>query len=85
MTIFMIYPAVATVIRSLFNRTGETFVGLDNYLQIFSDGRTFHAIQNNIIWVLIFPAAVTALGVLFAVLLERVPYRLVIRTILFMP
>ncbi|TMG34327.1 MAG: ABC transporter permease subunit [Chloroflexi bacterium] len=81
----MIYPAVATVIRSLFNRTGETFVGLDNYLQIFSDGRTFHAIQNNIIWVLIFPAAVTALGVLFAVLLERVPYRLVIRTILFMP
>jgi alpha-glucoside transport system permease protein len=33
----------------------------------------------------IVPAAVTGLGVLFAVLLERVPYRLLIRTLLFMP
>jgi alpha-glucoside transport system permease protein len=83
--IFIIYPAIATVIRSFFNRTGNTFVSVDNYARVFTDGRTLHAIQNNIIWLLIFPAAVTGLGVLFAVLLERVPYRLVIRLILFTP
>jgi alpha-glucoside transport system permease protein len=85
LAIFIVYPAIATVIRSLFNRAGDTFVGFDNYARVFSDPRTLRAIENNIIWVLVFPAAVTALGVLFAVLLERVPYRLVIRTILFMP
>jgi alpha-glucoside transport system permease protein len=83
--IFIIYPAIATIISSFFNKTGETFVGFDNYARVFTDGRTFHAIQNNIIWLLIFPAAVTGLGVVFAVLLERVPYRVVVRLILFTP
>jgi alpha-glucoside transport system permease protein len=83
--IFIIYPVIATIIRSLFNRTGEAFVGFDNYVKVFTDSRTLHAIQNNIIWLLVFPITVTGFGVLFAVLLERVPYRLVVRTILFTP
>jgi len=83
--IFIVYPVIATIIRSFFNRTGETFVGVDNYFKVFTDSRTLHAIQNNIIWLLVFPVAVTGFGVLFAVLLERVPYRLVVRTILFTP
>jgi alpha-glucoside transport system permease protein len=83
--LFIVYPVIATVIRSFFNRSGDTFVGFGNYAQVFTNGRTLHALQNNIIWVVIFPAAVTGLGVLFAVLLERVPYRLLIRTLLFMP
>ena len=83
--VFIVYPVIATVIRSLFNRTGDIFVGLDNYVKVFTDSRTLHAIQNNIIWLLVFPVAVTGFGVMFAVLLERVPYRLVVRTILFTP
>lgn len=83
--IFIIYPTIATIIRSFFNRSGDGFVGVGNYVKVFTDSRTLHAIQNNVIWLLIFPAAVTTLGVLFAVLLERVPYRLVVRTILFTP
>jgi len=83
--IFIVYPAIATVIRSFFNRAGDNFVGFDNYSRVFTDGRTLHAIQNNIVWLIIFPAVVTGLGVVFAVLLERVPYRLVIRLILFTP
>ena len=83
--VFIIYPVIATIIRSLFNRSGDTLVGFDNYVKVFTDSRTLHAIQNNIIWLLVFPVAVTGFGVLFAVLLERVPYRLVVRTILFTP
>ncbi|MDQ6713113.1 MAG: sugar ABC transporter permease, partial [Candidatus Dormibacteraeota bacterium] len=83
--IFIVYPVIATIIRSAFNRSGDSFVGLDNYVKVFTDSRTLHAIQNNIIWLLVFPIAVTGFGVLFAVLLERVPYRLVVRTILFTP
>jgi alpha-glucoside transport system permease protein len=83
--LFIVYPVIATVIRSFFNQGGDTFVAFDNYAQLFTNGRTLHALQNNIIWVVIYPAVVTGLGVLFAVLLERVPYRLLIRTLLFMP
>ncbi len=83
--VWMIYPALATVYRSFFDSSGSSFVGLANYSQIFSDSRIVTTLKNNAIWVIVFPALVTGLGVLFAVLLERVRYRLVLRTILFMP
>ncbi len=63
---------VATMWRSLFNDRGTEFVWLDNYKQIFTDERLQTALKNNALWVLIVPAAVTAVGLVFAVLTERV-------------
>jgi len=83
--VWVIYPSVATVYRSFFDRAGQNFVGLANFQRIFTDPATLVVLRNNAIWVLVFPAVVTALGVVFAVLLERVPYKLVLRTLLFMP
>jgi alpha-glucoside transport system permease protein len=83
--VWMVYPAVATIYRSFFDSSGNNFIGLGNYAQIFHDKRILTTLGNNLIWVLVFPALVTGLGVLFAVLLERVRYRLALRTILFMP
>jgi alpha-glucoside transport system permease protein len=83
--VWMLYPAVATVYRSFFDSAGSNFIGLDNYSQIFRNSRIVTTLENNAVWVIVFPALVTALGVLFAVLLERVQYRLALRTILFMP
>jgi len=83
--VWVIYPSFATVYRSFFDRTGQNFVGLANFQRIFTDPATLVVLRNNAIWVLIFPAVVTALGVVFAVLLERVRYKLVMRTLLFMP
>lgn len=83
--VWVIYPSFATAYRSLFDRSGQNFVGLDNFQRIFTDPATLVVLRNNALWVLVFPAVVTALGVAFAVLLERVRYKLVMRTILFMP
>ena len=83
--VWVIYPSIATVYRSLFDQTGQNFVGLANFQRIFTDSATLVVLRNNAIWVLVFPAVVTALGVSFAVLLERVRYKLLLRTILFMP
>jgi alpha-glucoside transport system permease protein len=83
--VWVIYPSFATIYRSFFDRTGQGFVGLANYQRIFTDPATLVVLRNNAIWVLVFPAVVTALGVVFAVLLERVRYKLVMRTLLFMP
>ena len=43
------------------------------------------AIRNNAIWVLVVPALVTAIGLVFAVLTERVAWSVAFRTAVFMP
>ena len=58
---------------SLFDRSGENFVGLDNYETIFTEDTLQQALNNNLIWVLVIPMFVAALGLVFAVLTERVP------------
>lgn len=83
--IYIAYPLFFTLIRSLFDRNGESFVGLGNYIDVFSDNRTLVALRNNAIWVLVAPTVVTALGLIFAVLTERIKWAAAFRLVLFMP
>src|SRR5207247_1462794 len=83
--VWIIYPAVRTMIRSFYNRDGTGFVGIDNYKSIFTTPTITTAIKNNAIWVLVVPALVTSIGLVFAVLTERVSWRLAFRTAVFMP
>jgi ABC-type sugar transport system permease subunit len=76
---------VATVIFSLQDRTGDAFVGLGNYRELFTNPRILTAIRNSAIWVIVVPTLVTALGLVFAVLTERVAFSRAIRTAIFMP
>jgi len=79
------YPIAYTVWLSLHSGDGSTFVGLDNYVEMFTSGSTRRAILNNAIWVVVAPTVVTILGLLFAVLTERVKRATALKTILFMP
>ncbi|HEV8249411.1 MAG TPA: ABC transporter permease subunit [Gaiellaceae bacterium] len=83
--IFYIYPTIATIIRSFFSNTGDEFVGLDNYKQIFTDDILLTAIKNNAIWVAVVPAAVTAFGLVFAVLTERIAWAVAFKFAVFAP
>jgi ABC-type sugar transport system permease subunit len=83
--VLVCYPIVYTVWLSLRSSNGASFVGLDNYVRMFTATETRHAITNNIIWVVAAPSIVTALGLIFAVLTERVRRATVLKTILFMP
>ena len=85
LTIWVIYPLVATMYRSLFSDRGNEFVGIDNYERIFTDDRLLTALKNNALWVLIIPAAVTAVGLVFAVLVERVNWAVAFKITVFMP
>jgi alpha-glucoside transport system permease protein len=79
------YPAVATVVRSLYDTSGGRFVGLDNYRTLFTTTTTLIAIRNNAIWVIVFPSLVTFLGLVFAVLTERIRWATAFKTIVFAP
>ena len=69
--VWVVYPTIRTIIRSFYDRDGDEFVGLDNYQTLFTDDTLVTAIKNNFLWLLIVPAFVTAIGLVFAVLLER--------------
>ena len=56
--IFLVYPAIATVIRSLFNRRGDEFVGFENYVWFFGTPENLVAVRNNIIWAVLLPLLV---------------------------
>ncbi|AXH98108.1 sugar ABC transporter permease [Ornithinimicrobium avium] len=81
----VVYPIGYSIWRSLFDARGDTFVGLANYARMFTDPATFTALKNNVIWVLVTPALVTVLGLIFAVLTERVRWGTAFKLIVFMP
>jgi alpha-glucoside transport system permease protein len=83
--VWLVYPTVRTVVRSFFGRDGGDFVGLDNYKELFTTDTLTTAIKNNVLWVAIVPAFVTAIGLIFAVLTERIRWSTAFKTVVFMP
>jgi alpha-glucoside transport system permease protein len=81
----VIYPTLGTVGYSFFDKNGSNFVGVDNYSTMFTNVRMLVAIRNNALWVLVFPFLVTFLGLIFAVLTERIRWATAFKTLLFMP
>ncbi|MET7901252.1 sugar ABC transporter permease [Streptomyces sp. NPDC005355] len=81
----VVYPIGYSLYRSFFDASGNGFVGLDNYQEMFSDDATKTAIKNNIIWLVLAPTVSTALGLIFAVLTERVRWATAFKLIVFMP
>jgi alpha-glucoside transport system permease protein len=83
--IWVVYPTFATMVRSLFDDQGNEFVWFDNYERMFSDDRVQTAIKNNVLWVLVIPFGVTAIGLVFAVLTERVRWAPAFKVAVFIP
>jgi alpha-glucoside transport system permease protein len=85
MAVFLVYPALYSVVRSLFDAPGTRFVGLGNYRTAFTDDRTLVALRNSAIWVLVAPTLVTSIGLVLAVLTERIRWAAAFRLVVFMP
>jgi alpha-glucoside transport system permease protein len=83
--IWIVYPTIRTIVRSFYSDSGNQFVWFDNYQQLFTTPVLQTAIKNNAIWVAVVPALVTAIGLIFAVLTERVSWSLAFKTAIFMP
>jgi alpha-glucoside transport system permease protein len=84
---WVVYPVVYTIARSFFGQVGYfgNWVGIDNYKALFTTSTLTTAIKNNAIWVAVVPAFVTAVGLIFAVLTERVRWSVAFKTIVFLP
>jgi alpha-glucoside transport system permease protein len=85
LTVWVIYPTIYTIWRSFYDRSGDNFVWFDNYQELFTNDVIVTAIKNNAIWVAVVPALVTSIGLVFAVLIERIRWSLAFKTAVFMP
>jgi alpha-glucoside transport system permease protein len=87
LAVWLVYPTIYTIIRSFFGESGYlgTWVGIDNYKHLFTTSTLTTAIKNNAIWVAVVPALVTAFGLIFAVLTERVRWAVAFKTVVFLP
>src|SRR4030042_4216778 len=80
--VFLVYPVIDTVRRSLLDERSEKFVGLDNYRFIIENPQPFvsdthSALLNNVMWPPLFTALTVGFGLVFAVLAARVRYEAV--------
>ncbi|MFJ5993497.1 carbohydrate ABC transporter permease [Streptomyces sp. NPDC092370] len=81
----VVYPIGYSVVRSFYDQSGDGFAGIDNYQALFTDEGIRTALKNNIIWVVFAPTVATALGLIFAVLTERVRWGTAFKLVVFMP
>ena len=86
--LYLAYPVVATFILSLNERLpggAQQFVGLENYRRMFAEDKFWEAMRNNMLWLLIVPAASTAIGLLVAQLTDRIRWGSLAKSLIFMP
>lgn len=71
--LMLLYPTVQTINFSFANSDSTAYVGLANYQSIFSNPEFWSSMINNLLWLLIVPAAVVFFGTIVAVLADRLP------------
>lgn len=85
LAVFLVYPVVNTVYLSFLNQNSSSFVGLANYIYLFTSSDTLLVFRNNLLWLTLFTGIVVILGLLLAVLTNQVRYESVAKAIIFIP
>ncbi len=94
---FLALPTLRTFWISLFNRNGppdgpfweqlasDRFVGLSNYLAVFTERVMLEAFRNNIMWIVFGSTLSVVFGLLVAVLADRSRFERVAKSFIFLP
>lgn len=85
LSIYLVYPVFSSVAYSLFDRAGTSFVGLANYRWMLYDTEFRQSIFNNMLWLIVVPAASTLFGLIIAALTDRIWWGDIAKSLIFMP
>lgn len=86
--IFLLYPAVYTFYISLTDWDGLTppeFIGFKNYIQVFQASIFRTSFLNSVMWVVATLFLPVALGLLLAVLVNRIPLQGFFKSVFYLP
>jgi alpha-glucoside transport system permease protein len=81
----LLRPAVQTIYRSFKDRTGREWVGFDNYVTMFTNADLLIVLRNTFVWVLLVPFVATAVGLLYAILVDRTRSEAFAKALVFLP
>jgi alpha-glucoside transport system permease protein len=82
---YLLLPSVRSFWLSLLNRDGVEFVGLQNYIDLFSERLLQEAIRNNILWIVFGSTFSVISGLLIAVLADRSRFERLSKSLIFLP
>ncbi|WP_421742428.1 carbohydrate ABC transporter permease [Cellulomonas sp.] len=81
----LVYPGLNTIKLSLYDSKSKNFVGLDNYVTAFTQDQFQTVLRNTMLWVILVPILATAIGLIYAVLVDRTRYESLAKTLIFLP
>src|SRR3954447_16180495 len=81
----LVYPGLNTIKLSLYDSKGKNFVGLDNYVTAFTEDQFQTVLRNTLLWVVLVPLLATAIGLVYAVLIDRTRFESMAKTLIFLP
>ena len=82
---YLALPTVRTFWLSLQNRNSTEFVGLQNYVAVFTERTMQIALRNNLLWIIFGATLSVLLGLIIAVLADRSRFERVSKAMIFMP
>lgn len=83
--LFLVYPAISTFVASFQDRYSQNYVGLKNYQLIFTNSNLLDVLKNNLLWLVLATAGTVFLGLIIAVLADRVRFESVYKSAIFIP
>jgi alpha-glucoside transport system permease protein len=82
---YLAFPTLRTFWISLFDANNVEFVGLSNYLAVFTDRNMFTAFRNNVLWIIFGSSLNVVFGLLIAVLADRSKFEGIAKSLIFVP
>lgn len=83
--VFLIYPVLNTLYNSFLNQDSTAFVGLKNYGTIFTTPALLEVLRNNLLWLVLGTVVTVLLGLIIAVLVDRVRIESIVKATIFVP
>ncbi|MFW6035656.1 MAG: carbohydrate ABC transporter permease [Halothermotrichaceae bacterium] len=84
-TVYLLYPSIHTTVISFFGKRSETFIGFKNYIYSFTSHTMLTAFRNNLMWLIFFTMGTVGMGLLMAILSDKIKYEKIVKSIIFMP
>jgi alpha-glucoside transport system permease protein len=82
---FLFLPTLRTLWISLFNSDTSIFVGIQNYIGIFTTPAMLEVFRNNLLWLVFGTSLTLGFGLLIAILADRSRFESLAKAIIFMP
>jgi alpha-glucoside transport system permease protein len=86
LTVYLLYPTIDTIRRSFMNRDSSEFVGFQWYEQIFTQSALQSLLINNLLWIIFVTGGTVSVGLLIAVLVDRIGrWEPIAKSLIFLP